>query len=799
MHSEIHNQRQPIIRQRHNSFTDKQNLAPIITQNLPLYHSPNPQNAQQQPPSTPPLKKKRTKSTPNATITKSTPPSTVSKDGHIKRPRNAFIIFRNHYQPTLIKSINNSHLSSKDFSDNIGRIWKSLSKEEREPYEEMARQEREAHKRMYPDFQYTRPRNSAGGGGVGKKEDSTKKKKVTPSRSSSNATAFSAYPPTPTPSMTSLLNTPPLSSFTPSKSTRDRSNSISSLHSMASTISNQSTQKSKSKHNSKKSKKPYDRVNPSAQGYTYGDTAPPFLAEIVNGGSVGVTEGAGFVRQEVIEYSEDSDSSFGSSDAETGESSATKTAKRLLEAAQEWKPPALSNFDQETQDLQNPFLDKLHSTFPTGVSFPSETQQVIYHQPTIENTSYVIHSNTNAVFPHSGLNQQSADYLSYQPSPVPSFANSSAPPTSAVESYISGSNLPRGLSPLHSGANVVVGVEGGAWIARERSLSVGSSVSGLDGSLNSSNVEENVVLDEGDVDILRQLERELLLGANIGTFAEEPVHLETWTAGGNLGGMQSENRVVDMDCLERELKEALGFGATNKLEQELAIPTVTAHQPFELSPPVIELQNDPPIPLSHYTPPQPPTPPPSHPSPFKFNAKKKKAHSTPPAPLDTSNIPSNPINSPYSAFWNTKAPGLTPTPTTIITFQKSAARTPRPTPPKEKRHSWGMLPSGTPTPTLRNWKSFFTSPKSAKGGGEAMQLCGSTPKTPRPASWIATTPGGGLEIRKEVPGSPMVVSTPKAVRSPLFGGFKWSVFGEKSPRLFGGEGGKGKRGICAHE
>ncbi|KAJ3406167.1 hypothetical protein HDV05_006131 [Chytridiales sp. JEL 0842] len=73
---------------------------------------------------------------------------------YIKRPRNAFIIFRNSYQPSLLKSTSNGTLSSRDFSANLGQIWKSMSAEEREPYEELARQEREVHKKMYPDFRY---------------------------------------------------------------------------------------------------------------------------------------------------------------------------------------------------------------------------------------------------------------------------------------------------------------------------------------------------------------------------------------------------------------------------------------------------------------------------------------------------------------------------------------------------------------------------------------------------------------------------------------------------------------------
>ncbi|KAJ3396804.1 hypothetical protein HDV05_003116, partial [Chytridiales sp. JEL 0842] len=88
---------------------------------------------------------------------------TSKVESHIKRPRNAFIIFRNTHQPSLIESTSNARLSSKDFSSNIAEIWKSMSDKERAPYENMAKEEREAHKKMYPNFQYSstkRPRNN---------------------------------------------------------------------------------------------------------------------------------------------------------------------------------------------------------------------------------------------------------------------------------------------------------------------------------------------------------------------------------------------------------------------------------------------------------------------------------------------------------------------------------------------------------------------------------------------------------------------------------------------------------------
>jgi hypothetical protein len=75
-------------------------------------------------------------------------------DGHIPRPRNAFILFRCDFvaQKKIPASVEPDH---RNISRIVGRIWKAMSKEDRRPWIEEARKERETHKRLYPEYRYS--------------------------------------------------------------------------------------------------------------------------------------------------------------------------------------------------------------------------------------------------------------------------------------------------------------------------------------------------------------------------------------------------------------------------------------------------------------------------------------------------------------------------------------------------------------------------------------------------------------------------------------------------------------------
>lgn len=98
----------------------------------------------------------------------------VKNHNHIPRPRNAFIIFRSHYIHFLKSKANNADepaqqdviSTSAEFQQNelskiAAKVWNSMDAEDRKPYAEEARIEKEWHKKMYPDYVYRAP--SAGG------------------------------------------------------------------------------------------------------------------------------------------------------------------------------------------------------------------------------------------------------------------------------------------------------------------------------------------------------------------------------------------------------------------------------------------------------------------------------------------------------------------------------------------------------------------------------------------------------------------------------------------------------------
>ncbi|WFC94694.1 hypothetical protein MBRA1_001328 [Malassezia brasiliensis] len=73
--------------------------------------------------------------------------------GHIKRPRNAFILFRSHAVATNLvpKEVERDH---RNISRIISHMWRSLGKEERAMWEAQAQVEKERHRREHPDYKY---------------------------------------------------------------------------------------------------------------------------------------------------------------------------------------------------------------------------------------------------------------------------------------------------------------------------------------------------------------------------------------------------------------------------------------------------------------------------------------------------------------------------------------------------------------------------------------------------------------------------------------------------------------------
>lgn len=79
---------------------------------------------------------------------------------HIPRPRNAFILFRQHFHYELFPK-NGSMLSTlgsfktnSEISREIGQRWRGLPPKEKQYWHDLAQREKEKHKLMYPDYKY---------------------------------------------------------------------------------------------------------------------------------------------------------------------------------------------------------------------------------------------------------------------------------------------------------------------------------------------------------------------------------------------------------------------------------------------------------------------------------------------------------------------------------------------------------------------------------------------------------------------------------------------------------------------
>ncbi|EZF34905.1 hypothetical protein H109_01038 [Trichophyton interdigitale MR816] len=70
----------------------------------------------------------------------------------IPRPRNAFILFRQHLQSSV--AAENPGLPNPDISKIIGKIWKGLPLKEQEPWKKHADEEKARHLQKYPGYRY---------------------------------------------------------------------------------------------------------------------------------------------------------------------------------------------------------------------------------------------------------------------------------------------------------------------------------------------------------------------------------------------------------------------------------------------------------------------------------------------------------------------------------------------------------------------------------------------------------------------------------------------------------------------
>lgn len=96
-------------------------------------------------------------------------------EGHIPRPRNAFILFRSHAVTARLIPVELSITDHRSVSRIVGEIWKGLPEDERQGWDMLAEEEKRAHREKYPDYKYT-PKSKATFPAVRAKAGSRKKK-----------------------------------------------------------------------------------------------------------------------------------------------------------------------------------------------------------------------------------------------------------------------------------------------------------------------------------------------------------------------------------------------------------------------------------------------------------------------------------------------------------------------------------------------------------------------------------------------------------------------------------------------
>ncbi|KJA22442.1 hypothetical protein HYPSUDRAFT_202233 [Hypholoma sublateritium FD-334 SS-4] len=76
-------------------------------------------------------------------------------EGHIRRPRNAFILFRCDFvrQKKIPESVETDH---RNISRIVGRIWREMTALEKDPWVKMADEEKANHMRNHPGYRFTR-------------------------------------------------------------------------------------------------------------------------------------------------------------------------------------------------------------------------------------------------------------------------------------------------------------------------------------------------------------------------------------------------------------------------------------------------------------------------------------------------------------------------------------------------------------------------------------------------------------------------------------------------------------------
>ncbi|XP_071347971.1 transcription factor 7-like 1-B [Trachinotus anak] len=177
---------------------------------------------------------------PNTSLSQKRKHESLEDEGrpYVKKPPNAFMIFREEQRPNVVAELKNSN--SAVVNTVLGQRWKSLSKEQQEKYYEKAEQERRRHTQQHPEWSCSQ--------NYGKKRKRVRRK--APTRAEASAvepevtqqekrlcvtavqtvvmeppTSLHPYIPPPPTSYPSTLPPPPLYTLYPNPAPMDASNS----------------------------------------------------------------------------------------------------------------------------------------------------------------------------------------------------------------------------------------------------------------------------------------------------------------------------------------------------------------------------------------------------------------------------------------------------------------------------------------------------------------------------------------------------------------------------------------------
>ena len=74
------------------------------------------------------------------------------KDSHIKKPLNAFMWFMKENRQKVLNEDGNASKQSAELNTILGKMWHDLPKDEQQKYYEKAKEERENHQKLYPNW-----------------------------------------------------------------------------------------------------------------------------------------------------------------------------------------------------------------------------------------------------------------------------------------------------------------------------------------------------------------------------------------------------------------------------------------------------------------------------------------------------------------------------------------------------------------------------------------------------------------------------------------------------------------------